>query len=223
MGDNVNMELRENVTRKNWRWEWKRERWRPRETGRVKERERERHASALVIHLFCVCACLCGSVGGYRCQAARFLLISTYSRNANNNSILTHSLEVTVLSECSPGLLCVRNRKQNPECGELLTFFFLHWIECKLSYNVHTLRLYSSLVCPPQCKTLSEVCDHIISLSSDPMVSQAAHLEVVQLANIKSTEGLVRLSLNQTLRTTLILCKFLIGHPTQYVIRGCAM
>uniref|UniRef100_A0A6Q2XFB8 Connector enhancer of kinase suppressor of Ras 2b n=1 Tax=Esox lucius TaxID=8010 RepID=A0A6Q2XFB8_ESOLU len=40
------------------------------------------------------------------------------------------------------------------------------------------------------CKTLSEVCDHIISLSSDPMVSQSAHLEVVQLANIKSTEGL---------------------------------
>ncbi|CAB1316356.1 unnamed protein product [Coregonus sp. 'balchen'] len=42
-----------------------------------------------------------------------------------------------------------------------------------------------------QCKTLSGVCDHIISLSSDPMVSQSAHLEVVQLANIKSTEGLV--------------------------------
>ncbi|XP_028322913.1 connector enhancer of kinase suppressor of ras 2-like isoform X4 [Gouania willdenowi] len=40
------------------------------------------------------------------------------------------------------------------------------------------------------CKTLSGVCDHIINLSSDPMVSQAAHLEVVQLANIKSTEGL---------------------------------
>ncbi|XP_010780228.1 connector enhancer of kinase suppressor of ras 2-like isoform X5 [Notothenia coriiceps] len=40
------------------------------------------------------------------------------------------------------------------------------------------------------CKTLSEVCDQIIALSSDPMVSQAAHLEVVQLANIKSTEGL---------------------------------
>uniref|UniRef100_A0A674B143 Connector enhancer of kinase suppressor of Ras 2 n=1 Tax=Salmo trutta TaxID=8032 RepID=A0A674B143_SALTR len=40
------------------------------------------------------------------------------------------------------------------------------------------------------CKTLSGVCDHIISLSSDPMVSQSAHLEVVQLANIKSTEGL---------------------------------
>uniref|UniRef100_A0A3Q2CZQ4 Connector enhancer of kinase suppressor of Ras 2b n=1 Tax=Cyprinodon variegatus TaxID=28743 RepID=A0A3Q2CZQ4_CYPVA len=40
------------------------------------------------------------------------------------------------------------------------------------------------------CKTLSEVCDQIISLSSDPMVSQSAHLEVVQLANVKSTEGL---------------------------------
>ncbi|XP_059380798.1 connector enhancer of kinase suppressor of ras 2-like isoform X12 [Carassius carassius] len=40
------------------------------------------------------------------------------------------------------------------------------------------------------CKTLSGVCDHIISLSSDPLVSQSAHLEVVQLANIKPTEGL---------------------------------
>uniref|UniRef100_W5KL11 Connector enhancer of kinase suppressor of Ras 2 n=1 Tax=Astyanax mexicanus TaxID=7994 RepID=W5KL11_ASTMX len=39
-------------------------------------------------------------------------------------------------------------------------------------------------------KTLSGVCDHIISLSSDPLVSQSAHLEVVQLANIKPTEGL---------------------------------
>ncbi|XP_035270784.1 connector enhancer of kinase suppressor of ras 2 isoform X2 [Anguilla anguilla] len=40
------------------------------------------------------------------------------------------------------------------------------------------------------CKTLSGVCDHIISLSSDPLVSQSAHLEVVQLANMKPTEGL---------------------------------
>ncbi|KAM9436372.1 connector enhancer of kinase suppressor of ras 2 isoform 3-T3 [Clarias gariepinus] len=40
------------------------------------------------------------------------------------------------------------------------------------------------------CKTLSGVCDHIISLSSDPLVSQSAHLEVVQLANIKPSEGL---------------------------------
>ncbi|KAG5843704.1 hypothetical protein ANANG_G00153760 [Anguilla anguilla] len=40
------------------------------------------------------------------------------------------------------------------------------------------------------CKTLSGVCDHIISLSSDPLVSQSAHLEVVQLTNINPTEGL---------------------------------
>ncbi|XP_061105093.1 connector enhancer of kinase suppressor of ras 2-like isoform X1 [Conger conger] len=40
------------------------------------------------------------------------------------------------------------------------------------------------------CKTLSGVCDHIISLSSDPLVSQAAHLEVVQLTNINPTDGL---------------------------------
>ncbi|XP_070606827.1 connector enhancer of kinase suppressor of ras 2 isoform X4 [Erythrolamprus reginae] len=40
------------------------------------------------------------------------------------------------------------------------------------------------------CKTLSSVCDHIISLSSDPLVSQSAHLEVIQLANIKPSEGL---------------------------------
>ncbi len=92
-----------------------------------------------MIHLFCVCACLCGSVGGYRCQAARFLLISTYSRNANNNSILTHSLEVTVLSECSPGLLCVRNRKQNPACGELLAL--LRSIEWKWSCNAHFFKI----------------------------------------------------------------------------------
>ncbi|XP_066104797.1 connector enhancer of kinase suppressor of ras 2 isoform X3 [Saccopteryx bilineata] len=40
------------------------------------------------------------------------------------------------------------------------------------------------------CKTLSGVCDHIISLSSDPLVSQAAHLEVIQLANVRPSDGL---------------------------------
>uniref|UniRef100_A0A8D0HMR3 Connector enhancer of kinase suppressor of Ras 2 n=1 Tax=Sphenodon punctatus TaxID=8508 RepID=A0A8D0HMR3_SPHPU len=40
------------------------------------------------------------------------------------------------------------------------------------------------------CKTLSGVCDHIISLSSDPLVSKSAHLEVIQLTNIKPSEGL---------------------------------
>ncbi|KAL1006222.1 hypothetical protein UPYG_G00069450 [Umbra pygmaea] len=38
------------------------------------------------------------------------------------------------------------------------------------------------------CKTLTEVCDHIVLVSSDPLVS--AHLEVVQLNNIKPAEGL---------------------------------
>ncbi|XP_066214008.1 connector enhancer of kinase suppressor of ras 2 isoform X3 [Saccopteryx leptura] len=40
------------------------------------------------------------------------------------------------------------------------------------------------------CKTLSGVCDHIISLSSDPLVSQSAHLEVIQLANVRPSDGL---------------------------------
>ncbi|XP_061659718.1 connector enhancer of kinase suppressor of ras 2-like [Syngnathoides biaculeatus] len=40
------------------------------------------------------------------------------------------------------------------------------------------------------CKTLSDACDHIVSLSSDPVASQAAHLQAVQLPNVKSTEGL---------------------------------
>ncbi|XP_041669661.1 connector enhancer of kinase suppressor of ras 2 isoform X2 [Cheilinus undulatus] len=41
-----------------------------------------------------------------------------------------------------------------------------------------------------QCKTLSEVCEHIVCVSSDPLVSQSAHLELVHLTNIKPSEGL---------------------------------
>ncbi|XP_034758982.2 connector enhancer of kinase suppressor of ras 2-like isoform X2 [Acipenser ruthenus] len=40
------------------------------------------------------------------------------------------------------------------------------------------------------CKTLSGICDHIISLSSDSLVSQSAHLEVVHLTNIMPSDGL---------------------------------
>ncbi|XP_034021828.1 connector enhancer of kinase suppressor of ras 2 isoform X2 [Thalassophryne amazonica] len=40
------------------------------------------------------------------------------------------------------------------------------------------------------CKTLSEVCEHIVCVSSDPLVSQSAHLELVHLTNIKPSEGL---------------------------------
>ena len=43
-----------------------------------------------------------------------------------------------------------------------------------------------------QCKTLAGICDHIISLSSDSLVSQSAHLEVVHLTSIMPNEGLVR-------------------------------
>ncbi|TSR75243.1 Connector enhancer of kinase suppressor of ras 2 [Bagarius yarrelli] len=41
-----------------------------------------------------------------------------------------------------------------------------------------------------QCKTLSGICEHIISLSSDSLVSQSAHLEVVHLTNVLPNEGL---------------------------------
>ncbi|XP_058239247.1 connector enhancer of kinase suppressor of ras 2 isoform X2 [Hemibagrus wyckioides] len=40
------------------------------------------------------------------------------------------------------------------------------------------------------CKTLSGICEHIISLSSDSLVSQSAHLEVVHLTNVLPNEGL---------------------------------
>uniref|UniRef100_A0A3Q2PJ19 Si:ch211-26b3.4 n=1 Tax=Fundulus heteroclitus TaxID=8078 RepID=A0A3Q2PJ19_FUNHE len=40
------------------------------------------------------------------------------------------------------------------------------------------------------CKTLAGICDHIISLSSDSLVSQSAHLEVVHLTSIMPSKGL---------------------------------
>ncbi|MGH0181992.1 UNVERIFIED_CONTAM: hypothetical protein FKN15_008545 [Acipenser sinensis] len=42
------------------------------------------------------------------------------------------------------------------------------------------------------CKTLSGICDHIISLSSDSLVSQSAHLDVVHLTNIMPSDGLCK-------------------------------
>ncbi|MGH0170252.1 UNVERIFIED_CONTAM: hypothetical protein FKN15_076066 [Acipenser sinensis] len=65
-------------------------------------------------------------------------------------------------------------------------FFFISALTCGFQWLVNTFAHCSFLL----CKTLSEVCDHIISLSSDPLVSQSAHLEVVQLSNIKPSEGL---------------------------------
>lgn len=161
-------------------------------------RKRGRRASALVIHLFCVCACLCGSVEGYRCQAARFLHISTYSRNANNNPVFldTFSRGNCAFSENSP---------RTAPCMKPRTKSCTWWVRSPPDTGATVPRfiLVTALYPPPsQCKTLSGVCDHIISLSSDPMVSQAAHLEVVQLANIKSTEGLVRFAVPHTFHQT---------------------
>uniref|UniRef100_A0A3Q3M7B8 Uncharacterized protein n=1 Tax=Mastacembelus armatus TaxID=205130 RepID=A0A3Q3M7B8_9TELE len=51
---------------------------------------------------------------------------------------------------------------------------------------MHTLT-NTQYVC---CKTLAGICDHIISLSSDSLVSQSAHLEVVHLTSIMPSEGL---------------------------------
>lgn len=161
--------MRELKTEKGWQWE-------------REDRDREREICLRISDLFVwclhlvvhVCVGVLGVIGAK--------LISTYSRNANNNQFNTL---------CHPaGLLCVRNGKQNSACGEF----------CSTGANVIRLwcshweaAAFSPMIPFFQCKTLSEVCDHIISLSSDPMVSQAAHLEVVQLANIKSTEGLVKL------------------------------
>uniref|UniRef100_UPI00358E81CB connector enhancer of kinase suppressor of ras 2-like n=1 Tax=Myxine glutinosa TaxID=7769 RepID=UPI00358E81CB len=40
------------------------------------------------------------------------------------------------------------------------------------------------------CKTLLSTCDHLTSLTSDPLMTQSAHLEVVHLADINPCEGL---------------------------------
>lgn len=63
-----------------------------------------------------------------------------------------------------------------------LTSFFLFFFISLLSFLQRHL----------QCKTLAGICDHIISLSSDSLVSQSAHLEVVHLTSIMPSEGLVR-------------------------------
>lgn len=65
-----------------------------------------------------------------------------------------------------------------------LTLSFLPSLNCPLGLSYRRCRL--------QCKTLAGICDHIISLSSDSLVSQSAHLEVVHLTSIMPSEGLVR-------------------------------
>lgn len=69
-----------------------------------------------------------------------------------------------------------------PNQSQYVLFF---WLTLSLS-------LFFSPPAPHlQCKTLAGICDHIISLSSDSLVSQSAHLEVVHLTSIMPSEGLV--------------------------------
>lgn len=70
-----------------------------------------------------------------------------------------------------------------------ITFFCLF---LSPSFSISPFLCFHHLWCPPQCKTLAGICDHIISLSSDSLVSQSAHLEVVHLTSIPPSEGLVR-------------------------------
>lgn len=69
----------------------------------------------------------------------------------------------------------------------------LHAPKEKLCFPEYCLLCWCASLFPPlsQCKTLSGICDHIISLSSDSLVSQSAHLEVVHLTSIMPSEGLV--------------------------------
>lgn len=77
-----------------------------------------------------------------------------------------------------------------------ITFFrFL-----SLALSISLLLCFLHLQCPLQCKTLAGICDHIISLSSDSLVSQSAHLEVVHLTSIMPSEGLVRTHLHMCTR-----------------------
>lgn len=43
-----------------------------------------------------------------------------------------------------------------------------------------------------QSKILNSICDQTVRTTSDPLMSQSACLEEVQLTNIKPGEGLVR-------------------------------
>lgn len=77
-----------------------------------------------------------------------------------------------------------------------------------------TLSISLFFLCPLQCKTLAGICDHIISLSSDSLVSQSAHLEVVHLTSIMPSEGLVRtdLSMCTCVSTTAVFPRCSIQH-----------
>lgn len=84
-------------------------------------------------------------------------------------------------------------RSQHPSRTKTnLNNFLSLFLSLSLSFSVISSLCCLYLRCHLQCKTLAGICDHIISLSSDSLVSQSAHLEVVHLTSIMPSEGLVR-------------------------------
>lgn len=81
-----------------------------------------------------------------------------------------------------------------------ITFCLFLFVTHSLSFPVIFPLWFHYLWCHLQCKTLAGICDHIISLSSDSLVSQSAHLEVVHLTSIMPSEGLVRTQLSRHTR-----------------------
>uniref|UniRef100_A0A674PRC3 Si:ch211-26b3.4 n=1 Tax=Takifugu rubripes TaxID=31033 RepID=A0A674PRC3_TAKRU len=73
------------------------------------------------------------------------------------------------------------------------------------------------------CKTLAGICDHIISLSSDSLVSQSAHLEVVHLTSIPPSEGLVRILLTHfsLLNLNLVPCGIIYDNQEVLFLAWC--
>lgn len=61
---------------------------------------------------------------------------------------------------------------------------------------------YSGLVA--QSKILNSICDQTVRTTSDPLMSQSACLEEVQLTNIKPGEGLVRILTSLALNWVLV-------------------
>lgn len=85
-------------------------------------------------------------------------------------------------------------RSQHPSRTKTNLNNFLSFSFCHSSFFSLSPFFSSSIFtsdCHRQCKTLAGICDHIISLSSDSLVSQSAHLEVVHLTSIMPSEGLV--------------------------------
>lgn len=61
---------------------------------------------------------------------------------------------------------------------------------CFLFSLIYSLTLFF-LSFPLQSKILNSICDQTVRTTSDPLMSQSACLEEVQLTNIKPGEGLV--------------------------------